>query len=94
MLHFNEDTRVKFPATIHFLRLGYQYQSLKGASIDFNTKIFIERFKSSIEKINGRNYSYEEISSLIDEIHSLIKYIEKYLNASLNTMNIIINAFY
>lgn len=22
-LHFNEDTRVKFPATAHFLRLAY-----------------------------------------------------------------------
>lgn len=74
MLHFNEDTRVKFPATIQFLRLGYDYQSLKGAHIDFNTKIFVSRFKSAIEKINGRTYSDEEISSLIDEIHSLIKF--------------------
>ena len=74
MLHFNEDTRVKFPATVHFLRLGYEYQSLKGANIDFNTKIFVTRFKSAIEKINGRKYSDEEISSLIDEIHSLIKF--------------------
>lgn len=29
MLHFNEDTRVKFPATVQFMRLGYSYQSLK-----------------------------------------------------------------
>ena len=35
---FNEDTRVKIPATLHFLRIGYQYQSLKDADIDFNTK--------------------------------------------------------
>ncbi len=74
MLHFNEDTRVKFPATVHFLRLGYDYQSLKGANIDFNTKIFTTRFKSAIEKINGRAYSDEDIYSLIDEIHSLIKF--------------------
>lgn len=74
MLHFNEDTRVKFPATIHFLRLGYEYQSLKGAVIDFNTKIFVNRFKSAIEKINGREYTNEEIYSLIEEIHSLIKF--------------------
>ena len=74
MLHFNEDTRVKFPATVHFLRLGYDYQSLKGANIDFNTKIFTARFKSAIEKINGRAYSDEDIYSLIDEIHSLIKF--------------------
>lgn len=74
MLHFNEDTRVKFPATVHFLRLGYNYQSLKGASIDFNTKIFINRFKPAIEKINGREYSDEEISQLMYEINALIKY--------------------
>jgi len=38
MLHFNEDTRVKFPATIQFLRLGYEYQSLKGATSSFPMK--------------------------------------------------------
>jgi len=27
MLTFNEDTRVKIPATIQFLRLNYNYQS-------------------------------------------------------------------
>ncbi len=36
MLHFNEDTRVKFPATIQFLRLGYEYQSLKGAKLSIS----------------------------------------------------------
>lgn len=74
MLHFNEDTRVKFPATVHFLRLGYQYQSIKGSNIDFNTKIFINRFKPAIEKINGRKYSDYEISQLLEEINSLIQY--------------------
>lgn len=73
MLHFNEDTRVKFPATIHFLRLGYNYQSLKEANVDFDTKIFVNRFKPSLEKINGRKFTNDEIFALIDEIHSLIK---------------------
>ena len=41
---FNEDTRVKIPATIQFLRIGYDYQSLSNAHIDFETKIFINRF--------------------------------------------------
>ena len=74
MLHFNEDTRVKIPATIQFLRLGYQYQSLKDAQIDFNTKIFVIRFKSAIEKINNLELSNDEVFSLIEEIHSLMKY--------------------
>lgn len=41
MQHFNEDTRVKLPATAHFLRLGYKYQSLKDAQIDFQTIIYL-----------------------------------------------------
>lgn len=71
--HFNEDTRVKFPATIQFLRLGYEYQSLKDALIDFDTKIFVNRFKPALEKINGRTIDNEEIFQLIAEITRMIK---------------------
>lgn len=75
MLAFNEDTRVKIPATIQFLRIGYDYQSLKDdkLDLDFNTKIFINRFKPAIEKINNREVSYNEIKELLDEINNLIK---------------------
>ncbi len=73
---FNEDTRVKFPATIHFLRLGYKYrsynESLASGNIDHKTKIFIDSFKSGISKINNKNYTDEEIISLIDKIHNVI----------------------
>lgn len=75
MLHFIEDTRVKFSATIQFLRLGYEYQSLKGAQIDFDTKIFVDRFKTSLERINKRTISNDEIFALLAEINSLIKII-------------------
>ena len=52
MAVFNEDTRVKIPATIQYLKLGYHYQSLKtdDIDIDFNTKIFVNRFKPSMTK--------------------------------------------
>lgn len=75
MLVFNEDTRVKIPATIQFLKIGYNYQSLKDdkLDIDFNTKIFINRFKPAIEKINNRELSYDEVKILLDEINNLIK---------------------
>ena len=75
MAVFNEDTRVKIPATIQFLRLGYQYQSLKtdDADIDFHTKIFINRFKTALETINGRGFTYDEIKSVIMEIYSVLK---------------------
>lgn len=70
---FNEDTRVKIPATIQFLRLGYNYQSLREADIDFNTKIFINRFKPTLEKINGKKFNYDEIKMILTEINSVIK---------------------
>lgn len=73
MLAFNEDTRVKIPATIQFLRLGYDYQSLREADIDFNTKIFINRFKPSLEKINGRDFTYDEVKRILSEINSMIR---------------------
>ena len=75
MQKFNEDTRVKIPATIQFLKIGYNYQSLKDdkLDLDFNTKIFINRFKPAIEKINHREISYDEIKQLLDEINNLIR---------------------
>lgn len=73
MTVFNEDMRVKIPATIQFLRLGYEYQSFREADIDFNTKIFINRFKPALEKINGRKFSFDEIKEILFEINSVIK---------------------
>ena len=73
MAVFNEDMRVKIPATIQLLRLGYDYQSLREADVDFNTKIFINRFKPALEKLNGRDFSYDEIKEILLEINSIIK---------------------
>ncbi len=73
MAVFNEDTRVKIPATIQFLRLGYDYQSLKDSDIDFQTKIFINRFKPALEDINGKDFSYDEIKEILMDINNVIK---------------------
>ena len=73
MVVFNEDTRVKIPATIQFIRNGYEYQSLKDIDLDKETRIAINRFKSAIEKINGRSFSDEEIRSILDDILATIK---------------------
>ena len=70
---FNEDMRVKIPATIQFLRIGYNYQSLRDADVDFNTKIFINRFKPALEELNEREFSYDEIKEILMEINSVIK---------------------
>lgn len=57
---FNEDTRVKIPATIQFLRLDYDYQSMKAddIDIDFNTKIFVNSFKEVWDE-NSRRMNRE-----------------------------------
>ncbi len=68
----NEDTRVKIPATIQLLRLGYEYQSLRDADVDFGTKIFINRFKPALENLNGRAFFYNEIKELLLEIGNII----------------------
>lgn len=73
MAKFNEDTRVKIPATIQFLRLGYEYQSLKDIDLHTETRIAINRFKPAIERINGRPFSNEEIQAIIADILSVIK---------------------
>lgn len=54
MRTFNEDTRVKIPATIQFLRLGYDYQSLKTDDVDIDFNIKNKNFKLILEKINGK----------------------------------------
>ena len=48
MSKFNEDTRVKIPATIQFMRLGYAYQSLKDIDIHIVRK-------------GGKRFGYWEI---------------------------------
>ena len=73
MKHFNEDTRVKFPATIQFLRLGYDYQSLKNTEIDFETRIFKERFRNAIDKFNNVNLSDDELEQVLVDINRSIK---------------------
>lgn len=75
MLTFNEDTRVKIPAMIQFLRLNYHYQSLKAddVDIDFGTKIFLNRLKPALEAINDRKFTYDEIKGIITDIHSVLK---------------------
>ncbi len=75
MAVFNEDTRVKIPATVQFLRLDYNYQSLKADDIDldFNTKIFVNRFKPALETINDRKFTYDEIKVILTEIHNVLR---------------------
>jgi len=63
----NEDTRVKIPAILHLVRLGYNYLSLKDAGWDENTNIFTDIFKKSILHIN-QDIQEDQIDRLYQEI--------------------------
>jgi type I restriction enzyme R subunit len=66
-MKFNEDSRVKIPAILHLMRLGYNYLSLKGQLWDESTNIFPEIFMRSIQRFNPE-LSSEDARRLLDEI--------------------------
>jgi hypothetical protein len=49
---FNEDSRVKLPAILHLVRLGYAYLSKDDAEWDGSTNIFPNIFRESVRDIN------------------------------------------
>lgn len=68
---FNEDSRVKIPAILHLMRLGYKYLSLKGQSWDLDTNIFPELFKTAISKINP-GIEAAEAGRLLEDVKLLL----------------------
>jgi type I restriction enzyme R subunit len=64
---FNEDTRVKIPALLHLSRLGHNYISLKNTVWDFDTNIFTDIFKTSIQRIND-DIDDEQVQRLLEDI--------------------------
>ena len=71
---FNEDSRVKIPAILHLMCLGYEYLSLQDPSVkwDISTNIFTDIFHDSIKKINPTitdneaKQRYKEISLCLE----------------------------
>lgn len=70
-MKFNEDSRVKIPAILHLMRLGYQYLSLKGQSWDLDTNIFPGVFKTAIGKINP-GIEDAEAGRLLEDVKLLL----------------------
>lgn len=70
MIH-NENTRVKLPALLHFLRLGYKYQTKRNTMVDSRNNIFVDIFCKSICDINKTEYTSDRIQGLINEIDLL-----------------------
>ena len=68
---FNEDSRVKIPALVHFTRLGYRYLSLKGANWDKSSNIFPELFRAGLRQINP-NPNPDEIERTLRDTSLLL----------------------
>lgn len=66
-MKFTEDTRVKIPAILHLVRLGYQYLSLKDQQWDLGTNIFPELFKTATSKINP-GLEEADIDRLLEDV--------------------------
>ena len=64
---FNENSRVKIPAILHLMRLGYVYIPLNQQSRREDTNIFEDIFVESLLRINPDN-TKEDILRLLDEI--------------------------
>lgn len=68
-MKFNEDSRVKIPAILHCIRLGYKYISIRDSAvlIDEATNIFTDIFIESIKR-NNPDLSIQEVKNCLDEI--------------------------
>ena len=71
MIH-NENSRVKIPAIIHLVRMGYEFIDQKEHDINRSNNIFKDILKQSLKKINP------QISD--DKIEQKIKALESSLN--------------
>lgn len=68
MNNFNENSRVKIPAILHLMRLGYQYLSLKNENWDKQTNIFTDIFINSLRRINP-DLSPDDAKIVLNEIN-------------------------
>ena len=71
-MKFNEDSRVKIPALLHLMRLGYQYISLKDQHRNEENNIFKDIFVEKISEING--ITEEEALRVLDDINLELDY--------------------
>jgi len=70
---FNENSRVKIPAILHLMRLGYTYIPQGEQNRRENTNIFEDIFVDSVHGINP-DYTKEDILRMLDEISLELDY--------------------
>ncbi len=72
-MSFNENSRVKIPALLHLMKLGYEYIPLSKQNRREDTNIFEEIFIASVSRINP-DASVDELRRLLDEISLELDY--------------------
>ena len=70
---FNENSRVKIPALLHLMKLGYTYIPLSEQIRREDTNIFESIFLESLQKINP-NSQKEELKRVLDEVSLELDY--------------------
>lgn len=70
---FNENSRVKIPALLHLMKLGYTYIPLREQIRREDTNIFESIFLESLQKINP-NAQLDELKRVLDEISLELDY--------------------
>src|SRR5690606_27002963 len=70
---FNENSRVKIPALLHMMKLGYQYIPISEQHRRDDTNIFHDIFVESLARINP-GVANEEILRLLDEVSLELDY--------------------
>lgn len=70
---FNENSRVKIPAILHLMRLGYSYIPLNKQNRREDTNIFEDIFIESLQRINS-DVPKEELFRELDEISLELDY--------------------
>ncbi|WP_130735915.1 type I restriction endonuclease [Flavobacterium sp. J27] len=71
-MKFNEDSRVKIPALLHLMRLGYQYIPLNEQHRIESNNVFTSIFIPKISALNG--ITEQEAQRILDEINLELDY--------------------
>lgn len=70
---FIENSRVKIPALLHLMRLGYTYIPLREQIRRSDSNIFEDKFLESLLRINP-DVALEDLKRLLDEISLELDY--------------------
>lgn len=70
---FNENSRVKIPALLHLMKLGYTYIPIREQIRREDTNIFESIFFESLQEINP-NTQLDEIRRVLDEVSLELDY--------------------